>query len=320
MATTTTNTISKSTIPCSFGHGTLRICRRGTNKSIVLVALDRPKQYNAFDDTVYEDLTSILLLTKADNTVSAIVLTGVGSYFSSGANLKNGNFEPEPVPGRQTVLTKPVGQFMYTLISYPKLLAAAVNGPAVGIGVTLLMHCDIVHCTTTATFWLPFTRLALVPELCSSITFTETFGLSKANELLVLGKKINAQTAYEWNLCSKVITNYDTTGDPFIPTNSIGNLLCTDIDQSILQLPVGHRTVTYFVELIKGSRRQRMEHICRIELDKLDERFDSGQVSIAAQQLKIGNKKRPPTNKHQNQQREETDRRLQGTFQPVSKI
>jgi peroxisomal 3,2-trans-enoyl-CoA isomerase len=122
-----------------------------------LASLWRPETRNAFSDDLYEDLIALLESTATDSSVSAVVLTGVGSFFSSGADLRNGSFVPEK-KGRQTV-QKPAGRFMMALIQYPKVLCAAVQGPAVGIGVTLLMHCDIVHCSPTATFWAPFTRL-----------------------------------------------------------------------------------------------------------------------------------------------------------------
>ena len=226
-------------------------------------------------------------LVEHDPTFSAIVLTGSGPYFSSGADLSTGAFVPEP-NGRRT-RNKPAGRFMRSILRFPKIFAAAVNGPAVGIAVTLLMHCDLVHCSDTATFWAPFTRLALVPELCSSVTFIESHGLSKANELLLLGKKIDAHTAMDWNICSKVVNTPSTQDgiDPF-NINSLASKMCTEIDKKLLALPLGERTAAYFVSFLKGARRERMEQVCFAELNKLDERFDSGQVQEASRYVKIG--------------------------------
>lgn len=305
---------SEKSVP--FGRGTLKVCRRG--RSILLVALYRPSLFNAFNDdgkqrvhadvyakmaiattpsyfcfvllpAVYEDLIAIMNLVEHDISLSAIVLTGSGSYFSSGADLKNGNFTPERV-GRKTRF-KPAGRFMLALIRFPKILAAAVNGPAVGIAVTLLLHCDLVHCSDKAILWAPFTRLALVPELCSSQTFIESHGLSKANEMLLLGKKICALTAMDWNICSKVVKSHGTTSpdDPFMP-DSLGSQMCKEIDRKLLSLPLGDKTAHYFVHFIKGARRERMEKVCLAELDKLDERFDTGQVQEAASNIRIGSK------------------------------
>jgi enoyl-CoA hydratase/carnithine racemase len=269
------------------GRGTLRSCRRGAKNSILLVALTRLRVNNAFNDDVYEDLIDVLHWTSKDSSIAAIVLTGSGPYFSSGADLKGNTYSPEQ-SGRQT-LHKPAGRFMLALIAYPKIIAAAVNGPAVGIATTLLMHCDLVHCVPTATFWAPFTRLALVPELCSSATFYAAMGLSKANELLLLGKKIDAATALQWNICSQIVSNgaVGADCDPF-DSQSLASHMCRELDQKLLSLPAGDKTAQYFVSMVKGARRVQMEQICREELYKLDERFDTGQVSAAASALKIG--------------------------------
>jgi len=143
MSTTTIKTIptANSSHPQRFGNGAVRVCRRGrggngggndtAGSDIVLVALSRPKSRNALNDATYEDLTALLRLAKRDDTIGAVVLTGTGQYFSSGADLKE-NFEAGAFVPRQEgrrSLHLPVGQFMLELVSFPKLLAAAVQGP-----------------------------------------------------------------------------------------------------------------------------------------------------------------------------------------------
>lgn len=124
-----TNTTEAST-PKPFGsNGTVVTCRRGAQGSILLVALNRPELRNAIDDRVYEDLTKILRQCARDPTVSAVVLTGCGPYFSSGADLKSNTNGFVPEKGGRHSLFKPVGSFMMEIVSFPKLLAAAVNGP-----------------------------------------------------------------------------------------------------------------------------------------------------------------------------------------------
>jgi enoyl-CoA hydratase/carnithine racemase len=275
--------------PSAFGNGSLLVCRRGRDNNILLVAFSRPQVRNAIDNRVYNDLIAALKLATSDDSLSAVVLTGSGDFFSSGADLRGGTFSPEP-GGRRTE-QKPAGRFMLEMIAFPKLLAAAVNGPAVGIAVTLLMHCDLVHCTSSATFWAPFTRLALVPELCSSVTFRETMGLSKANELLLLSREINAQTAVDWGISSRVVHDCDTSGDPF-HGRSLASQLCCEIDARLLSLPKGPQTARYFVEMLRGQSRSRLQAICREELLKLDERFDCGDVQKAARGLRIGSSAR----------------------------
>jgi enoyl-CoA hydratase/carnithine racemase len=280
------------TSPVAYGRGNLKVCRRGEEGTILLAALHRPRTMNAFNDDLYEDLIELMKETAADDRIAALVLTGTGKYFSSGADLKNGMFTPES-GGRRT-LDKPAGRFMMAMITYPKLIAAAVNGPAVGIGVTLLMHCDLIHCSPTATFWAPFTRLALVPELCSSVTFRETMGQSKSNELLLLGRRIDAKTALDWNLCSRIVED-DNGNDPFSSTSLAGRM-CSELDRNLLSLPLGNRTASYFVNLVRDpSRRSMLRDVCQRELLQLDERFDSGQVQAATRTLKIGSSAKQQT-------------------------
>lgn len=270
-------------------NGTLNICRRGTNKanSILLVALNRPRVKNAFNDAVYEDLVEILTTSAKDDTVAGIVLTGTGPSFSSGADLRGESMESSE-EGRQS-LHRPVGRYMMAVLAYPKIFGAAVNGPVVGIGTTTLLHCDLVFCTRTATFWAPFTRLAVIPELCSSVTLMNVMGLAKANEFLLLGEKADATKAVEWNICSRIVDNVDQSGDPFHP-NSLASFMCQEIDKKLLSLPMGKESVHYFVSLVKGSRRKYLQSVCLDELVKLDERFDSGQVATALQSIVFGSK------------------------------
>lgn len=174
---------------------------------------------------------------------------------------------------------------MLALLSYPKLLCAAVNGPAVGIGTTLLLHCDLVFASPNTTLWAPFTRLALVPELCSSVTFQRTMGLAKANELLLLGKSIDAKTAVEWGICSRVVESPsfegdDDTLDPFHPS-SLASQMAAEVESRLLQLPKACKTIEYFVSLIRGARTADLKHVCLKELQQLDERRAAGDVQEA---------------------------------------
>lgn len=286
----------------SSSRGTLRLSRRGKTNSILLVAFHRPHVKNAIDDNVYADLTEILHETATDPTISALVLTGTGHIFTSGADLKGKSFEPNANKGGTQFLQQVVGKFMMAMISYPKLLAAAVNGPAIGIGTTLLFHCDLVYCTPNALFWTPFSRLAFVPEFCSSETMVHRMGLAKANEFLLLGKPIGAQTAVDWNICSRVVPSKTgsamqggddldkdldmETGDPFHP-NSLASKMCREIDERLLSLPLGSKTLEYYVSMVRGRHARAMKSVCIEELDLLGERFDTGQVAIAASQVVI---------------------------------
>jgi Delta3-Delta2-enoyl-CoA isomerase len=138
------------------------MCRRGKNGSILIAAINRPNVKNALNDDVYEDLIGVLEEAKVDPSIAAVVWTGSGSYFSSGADVNDGHFETgDKAVTRQSILNKPGGRFMMAIVSFPKVLCAAVQGPIVGIAATALMQCDLVHFSDKAFFWAPFTRLAL---------------------------------------------------------------------------------------------------------------------------------------------------------------
>lgn len=137
-------------------------------------------------------------MTKAggDEAVIAVVITGTGPYFSAGADLTAMPTEGDPFEATE--------QFMTAVIDFEKPLIAVVNGPAIGIGVTLLAHCSLVVATSAATFWTPFTRIALVPEFCSSILFPRILGPSLAGEMLMFSKAITADEALRGGLVSRV--------------------------------------------------------------------------------------------------------------------
>lgn len=272
---------------------TLLTKRMGHTNSILLTSLNRPRVKNAFNDEQYMDLVNLLHSAQKDDSIHAIVLTGTGNYFSSGADLSDMDFESE-----KNMIDKPAGLFMMALLSFPKVFVAAVNGPAVGIGVTLLMHCDLVYCTPNSTFWVPFTRIALVPEFCSSVTFVESSGLGRANELLLLGKRIDAKRAVNDRIVCDIIPDCDVIGgdggggDAFA-VDSIGSKVCHDLDERLFQICHGDKTSAIFVSMIRNraERRERMETICREELVELDERLKSGDVLEAAMQLNLSKSK-----------------------------
>ena len=214
MTTTSNLPPLSSTSPIKFGK-TLFVHRLGHKKSILLTSLYRPRVKNAFNDDQYSDLVNLMNAAKDDASVHAIVLTGTGDYFSSGADISN-------VAVDSDTIDRPTGKFMLTLLSFPKVFVAAVNGPAIGIGVTLLLHCDLVYCTQKSTFWVPFTRIAFVPEFCSSVLLVETCGLNRANEMLLMAKKIDAKKAVENRIVCDIIDNCDESGNPFA-ANSIGS-------------------------------------------------------------------------------------------------
>eukprot|EP00897_Mesotaenium_endlicherianum_P005566 jgi/Mesen1/5037/ME000025S04433 len=239
--------------------GTIKTVQDGV---VLTIVLSRPDRKNAMNSTLYAELAVALAKAADDSTVHAVILTGEGDYFSSGADLSEGS-----VGGPNPILA-PVGQFMLGLLHFPKLIVAAVNGHAVGIGVTLLPHCDISYAATTATFWAPFARIAIVPEFCSSVTFPRILGPSLANEMLMGSKKIGADEAKTTGLVSEL----------FPPET-----LLPDVQQRVkmmLEQPLAHDSFPLFKRMMKRSVLRELEDVLMYELSELSRRAARGDTDV----------------------------------------
>ncbi|XP_049620855.1 LOW QUALITY PROTEIN: enoyl-CoA delta isomerase 2 [Suncus etruscus] len=171
---------------------------------ITKITLNRPSKKNAITRQMYNDIS--LALKKASEDDSAItVFTGNGDYYCSGNDLTNFSNIP---PGGAEELAKAsailLRDFVGAFIDFPKPLVAAVNGPAVGISVTLLGLFDVVYASDKATFHTPFSSLGQSPEGCSSYMFPKIMGPAKAAEMLIFGKKLTAREALAQGLVTEV--------------------------------------------------------------------------------------------------------------------
>ncbi|HTL90735.1 MAG TPA: enoyl-CoA hydratase-related protein [Steroidobacteraceae bacterium] len=168
-------------------------------EGICEVRLNRPEKRNAITFLMYEQLTRALSAAQADDQVRAVLLSGEGASFSAGNDLQD--FLGGPTFGA----THPAMQFLRTLATFGKPLLAAVQGHTVGIGVTMLLHCDLVIVARNAQLSLPFVSLGLIPEAGSSLLLPRLIGYQRAAELLFLGQPFNADTAYRLGLVNSVI-------------------------------------------------------------------------------------------------------------------
>lgn len=169
------------------------------NGGILWATFNRPDKKNALTHAMYSRLTE--LLRQADDTpgLRAVCFRGAGGGFTSGNDLMDFLSGP-PMDENSPVLC-----FLHALIDFRKPLVAAVTGPAIGIGTTMLLHCDLIYASPKAFFQMPFTRLALCPEAASSFLLPRAVGLARASELLLLGNAIDTQTAREWGLITEIL-------------------------------------------------------------------------------------------------------------------
>ena len=146
----------------------------------------------------------------ARDAVRAVTITGAGRGFSSGADLKVG-FDPTPEghPDVLTTLTERYHPIIVGLRTLPKPVIAAVNGPAVGIGCSLALACDLIVARESAYFLLAFVNIGLVPDGGSSLFVPERIGFTRATEMAMLGEKIPARRALEWGLINRVAADED---------------------------------------------------------------------------------------------------------------
>ena len=189
---------------------TVTLDRRGAELRIVL---NRPDVMNAWDKQLGTDLLAAVDEAAADDSVRAVVVTGAGRAFSSGADLKAGfDATPEGHPDVGTALRERYHPIIAGLRRMPKPVVAAVNGPAVGIGCSLALCCDLVVARESAYFLLAFVNIGLVPDGGSSLLVPERAGFARAMEMAMLGERIPARRALEWGLINRVTADDELEG------------------------------------------------------------------------------------------------------------
>lgn len=168
--------------------------------AVRVLTLNRPEKKNAVSPELATDLRDALSEAAADDRVQVAVVRGAGDDFRAGADL--GVFLA--IGRGETEGPKKVGELYRHIRAFPKPVIAAVHGKAVGMGVTLLPHFDMVYAADDASFLTPFVRLGLVLELGSSFTLSRLIGRQRANELIMGARPLDAETAESWGLVNRV--------------------------------------------------------------------------------------------------------------------
>jgi enoyl-CoA hydratase/carnithine racemase len=166
---------------------------------VLEIRLNRPEKKNALTRAMYDAMADAFARVDADPTLRVALLTGTGDSFTSGNDI--GDFQARAASNSEGSASR----FLPTISSMEKPLIAAVNGPAIGVGTTMLMHCDFIVAARSARFVMPFTSLGLVPEAGSSMLFPRLLGYQRAGALLLLGESLDANSAYAWGFVNRVV-------------------------------------------------------------------------------------------------------------------
>lgn len=165
---------------------------------LMTITFNRPEKKNAITAAMYAALADALEHADRDSAVRVVLITGTPGAFTAGNDLQD--FLANPPRGPDT----PVARFLRNISNARKPLVAAVSGIAVGVGTTMLLHCDLVYAAESARLSVPFVNLGLVPEAASSLLLPRAIGTRRASEMLLFGEQISARTALDWGLINDV--------------------------------------------------------------------------------------------------------------------
>jgi enoyl-CoA hydratase/carnithine racemase len=170
-----------------------------TEAGVTTLTFNRVDKKNSITGAMYAQLADAVATAEQDGAVRAVLIQGDPTIFSAGNDI--GDFLNAPPSTEDS----PVFRFLRGIATFPKPLIAAVCGPAVGIGTTMLFHCDLVYAGDNAAFSMPFVNLGLCPEAASSLLVPQMFGYHRAAEALLMGEPFMAEAALEVGLVNRVV-------------------------------------------------------------------------------------------------------------------
>jgi enoyl-CoA hydratase/carnithine racemase len=165
---------------------------------VLTIRMNRPEKKNALTGAMYNAMSEALANADGDTDVRAILITGVPDCFTAGNDISD---FANAKPGQSS----PAIRFLETLAATAKPVLAAVDGVAIGIGTTMLLHCDLVYATPSARFQLPFVNLGLCPEAASSLILPSLMGTHRAAELLLFGEPFGADVARDLGIVNQLL-------------------------------------------------------------------------------------------------------------------
>ncbi|MBK9361013.1 MAG: enoyl-CoA hydratase [Rubrivivax sp.] len=185
--------------------------KTATLGGVATIEIARPEKKNALTIAMYQAMADALRAAAADPAVRAVLITGQPGIFTSGNDLEDFMRRP-PGQGGSATEDSAVGQFMRALLDCDKPVVAAVTGAAIGIGTTMLLHCDFVYVSDEARLAMPFVGLGLVPEYASSLLLPQLMGARRAAEKLLLGDPFTPEQAVECGIANAVLPAGEVAG------------------------------------------------------------------------------------------------------------
>ncbi len=181
-------------------RGDMHILTR-KDKGVLTIEFNRPDKKNSITSEMYGMIADALADGQADPATRVVVFLGKPDIFSAGNDLVDFMNHKQD----ENLSERPVAKFMINLVTLTKPVIACVTGAAIGIGTTMLLHCDLIYASEKATFAMPFAQLGLCPEFGSSMLLPQTVGYQKAAEKLFFGEPFSAHEACEMGLVNRVL-------------------------------------------------------------------------------------------------------------------
>ncbi|WP_373278617.1 enoyl-CoA hydratase/isomerase family protein [Castellaniella caeni] len=240
----------------------MRMIRLEQHGPILEILIDRPERRNALTDAMYRDIEQALRAADADVGCAAVILSGAGGHFTAGNDLAEFQMPQS---------TQDVGSiaFLHTLASVNVPVIAAVQGQAVGVGVTLLAHCDFVYADRSAVFRLPFVSLGLCPEGASSYLLPRLAGARRAARWLLQAQPFDADEALAGQLLSEI------TDDPLAAARACAQALAAQPIQAVRASKT----------LLRAPERDTIHQVLDTEAQAFFERLKSAEAQAAFRQF-----------------------------------
>jgi enoyl-CoA hydratase/carnithine racemase len=219
---------------------------------VMAIEFNRPQKKNALTGEMYGLLNDALNMAEADDAVRAVLFHGKPDLFTAGNDLED--FVKRPPLGDDT----PVFRFMRAVSQAKKPLVGAVTGPAVGIGTTLLLHCEIVIAGDNARFSLPFTQLGLVPEFASSYVLPWIAGYQRAAELLLLGEPFGPEKAREAGFVTRIVPAAEAIETGWEAARKLARLPAKSLRVTKALMKAGHAAAIEAQIATEGAHFQQM--------------------------------------------------------------